>query len=91
MCCTLNELGHVLADQRDALRVRVGADGADLIEELLGPGDDVLREHVWSELDQLRVLGQSSDLCVKGTRSKSAYAYISWTYVHQEIWKDHRT
>jgi hypothetical protein len=51
MCCTLDELGHVLADQRDALRVRVGADGADLVEELFGPGDDVFREHVRCELD----------------------------------------
>jgi hypothetical protein len=69
MYSTLDELGHVFADERDALRVRVGADGADFVEELLGPGDDVLGEHVRCELDQLRVLGQSSDLCVKGSRS----------------------
>jgi hypothetical protein len=91
MYCTLDKLGYVFADERDALRVRVGADGADLVEELFGPGDDVLREHVRCELDQLRVLCQSSDLYVKGSRSKSAYAYISWTYVHHDTWKDGRT
>jgi hypothetical protein len=91
MYCTLDKLSHVFADEWDTLRVRVGPDGADLVEELLGPGNDVFREHVRCELDQLRVLGQSSDLCVKESRSKSACAYMSWTYVHHDTCKGDRT
>lgn len=52
---TADELCNTLADERDALRVRVCPDGSNLIIQLFGTGNDVLREYIGCEMGEFRV------------------------------------
>jgi hypothetical protein len=59
---TLDELSDVFPDERDALRVRVCADGADLVQDLLRTSEEIRWERIRHEFDELRVLLQRRDL-----------------------------
>ena len=59
---TADELCDTLANERDALRVRVCPDGSDFVVQLFGTGNDVLRKYVWREVGEVGVFHQSSNL-----------------------------
>jgi hypothetical protein len=59
---TLDELGNALADVRNALAVRVGADGAYLLLKLVCASNYVLGKGIGSKLCKGRIFHQRYDL-----------------------------
>jgi hypothetical protein len=59
---TFNKLGNVLADEGNALAVRVSTDGTDLVEKLLCSRKNVFREQTRSKRNKLRPFRESSNL-----------------------------
>ena len=84
---TLDELCDVLANERNALAVRVRSHRSNLMIELFRTGYDVGREEIFSRLHQGGILGQSGHLpqrsasyaasCKKEIDGERKYTHLS--------------